>query len=219
MLDMGFIHDIKRVIKLLPSQRQTLFFSATATPEIMKLASGMLRNPVKVSVAAVSSAPELVHQKVYFVQKTDKRALLRHVLKSSAFDRALVFTRTKRGADRVARDLAKSGITAEAIHGNKSQGARQRALKGFKDKRINVLVATDIASRGIDVDQLSHVINYELPEVAETYVHRIGRTGRAGSEGTALSFCTNDERAYLKAIRKIINTPIEVVDGHPYSNS
>jgi ATP-dependent RNA helicase RhlE len=216
MLDMGFIHDIKRVIAKLPKQRQTLFFSATASDPIMKLANTMLNKPAKVSVDRVSSTAELVVQSVYHVHKEDKRSLLKHVLTTEKCGQTLVFTRTKRGADRVAKYLNKNGFTAEAIHGNKSQGARQRALKGFKDKKVHILVATDIASRGIDVDRLSHVIQYELPEVAETYVHRIGRTGRAGSEGTAIAFCMQDEKVYLKDINKLIKTPIPVVNDHPY---
>jgi len=217
MLDMGFINDIKRIIAKLPLKKQTLFFSATASPEIMKLANTLLKNPVNVSVNPVSSASVLIEQSVYYVSKENKRLLLKHVLKNNNVENALVFTRTKRGADRVAKDLNNSGIQAEAIHGNKSQGARERALKGFKNKTLRILVATDIASRGIDVDKLSHVINYEIPEQAETYVHRIGRTGRAGSTGTAMSFCTRDEMPYLKDINKLIKKNIEVVASHPFS--
>ena len=217
MLDMGFIHDIKKVISKLPKKRQTLFFSATASKPILALAKTMLYQPVHVAVTPVSSTAELVEQRVYFVAKERKRALLRHVLKTEDIDRALVFTRTKRGADRVARDLNKNGIKAEAIHGNKSQNARVRALNGFKKRTVQVLVATDIASRGIDVDKLSHVVNFELPEVAETYVHRIGRTGRAGETGVALSFCHPEERAYLKNITKLIQKKIELVSDHPFA--
>lgn len=217
MLDMGFINDIKRIIPMLPAKRQTLFFSATAAPDIMKLANKILVNPEHVAVTPVSSTTTLVKQSIYYVKKEDKRSLLKFVIKNENINHVLVFTRTKRGADRVARDLNKDGIKAEAIHGDKSQGARERALKGFKDRKINVLVATDVASRGIDVDKLSHVINFELPEVAETYVHRIGRTGRAGESGIAMSFCTNDEKPYLKEISKLINKNIEVVTSHPYS--
>lgn len=217
MLDMGFINDIKRIIPMLPAKRQTLFFSATAAPDIMKLANKILVNPEHVAVTPVSSTTSLVKQSIYYVKKEDKRSLLKFVIKNENINHVLVFTRTKRGADRVARDLNKDGIKAEAIHGDKSQGARERALKGFKDRKINVLVATDVASRGIDVDKLSHVINFELPEVAETYVHRIGRTGRAGESGIAMSFCTNDEKPYLKEISKLINKNIEVVTSHPYS--
>ena len=188
MLDMGFINDIKKIIAKIPVKRQTLFFSATAAPSIMKLANTILNNPVSVAVTPISSTASLVTQSVYYVKKENKRLLLKHVLNNSKIEHALVFTRTKRGADKVAKDLNSIGVSAEAIHGNKSQGARERALKGFKNRTIRILVATDIASRGIDVDKLSHVINYEIPEQAETYVHRIGRTGRAGLSGVALSF-------------------------------
>lgn len=218
MLDMGFINDIRKIIAKLPAQKQTLFFSATASPEIMKLANTLLSDPVKVSVDRVSSANESIAQQVYFVDKDKKRLLLKFVLSDHNIAHVLVFTRTKRGADRVAKDLNGSGIKAEAIHGDKSQGARERALKGFKNRTIRVLVATDIASRGIDVDKLSHVINYELPEQAETYVHRIGRTGRAGSTGVAMSFCTRDEMGYLKDITKLIKKTIDVVPAHPYAS-
>jgi ATP-dependent RNA helicase RhlE len=217
MLDMGFINDIKKIIAKLPAKKQTLFFSATAAPEIMKLANTLLQNPVRVTVTPVSTAAELVKQSVYYVNKADKRDLLRHVLNNNNIEHALVFTRTKRGADKVVKELIKSGIKAEAIHGNKSQGARERALKGFKNRTIRVLVATDIASRGIDVDKLSHVINFEMPEQAETYVHRIGRTGRAGESGVALSFCDRDEMDYLKDINKLIKKTIEVVKVHPFA--
>jgi len=217
MLDMGFINDIKKVIAKLPAKKQTLFFSATAAPDIMKLANSLLKNPVSVSVTPVSSSAELVSQSVYYVTKENKRSLLKFVLNNGKIEHALVFTRTKHGADKVAKDLNTNGIKAEAIHGNKSQGARERALKGFKNRSIRVLVATDIASRGIDVDKLSHVINYEIPEQAETYVHRIGRTGRAGSTGIALSFCTQDEMGYLKDINKLIKKNIDVIASHPFS--
>ena len=218
MLDMGFIHDIKKVIAKLPAKRQTMFFSATVTPEIMQLASTLLKNPVKVSVTPVSTPAETVQQSVFYVEKQDKRSLLNHVIKSDTIKHALVFTRTKRGADRVAKELNKNGIKAEAIHGDKSQNARVRALEGFKNRRINVLVATDIAARGIDVDKLTHVINYEIPETPETYVHRIGRTGRAGESGVALSFCSTEEKAYLSDIRKVIRKNITVINDHPWSN-
>ena len=216
MLDMGFINDMKKVIAKLPAKRQTLFFSATAAPDIMKLANTILKNPVHVSVSPVSSTAALITQSVFYVKRENKRLLLKHVLKNNVVENALVFTRTKRGADKVAKELVKDGIKAEAIHGNKSQGARERALKGFKNHSIRVLVATDIASRGIDVDKLSHVINFEIPEVAETYVHRIGRTGRAGASGIALSFCSNEEKAYFKDITKLIKKNIEV-STHPFS--
>ncbi|MBK9049225.1 MAG: DEAD/DEAH box helicase [Bacteroidetes bacterium] len=204
MLDMGFIHDIKRVIKLLPVKRQTVFFSATIPLEISKLAGAILNKPIQVNVAPVSAPAEKVSQCVYFIEKTEKRSLLFQILTDDKIDHALIFARTKRGADRIAKDLTKKGIKAEAIHGDKSQGSRERALDGFKNRRIRILVATDIASRGIDVDKLSHVINFDLPEVPETYIHRIGRTARAGEEGAAISFCSPDELPYLKDIRKLV---------------
>jgi len=216
MLDMGFINDIKKIIPKLPQKRQTAFFSATVSESIMKLANTLLHNPAKVAVAPVSSAAETVQQKVYYVIKEYKRALLEHLLKEENIDHALVFTRTKRGADRVAKELNRNGVKTEAIHGDKSQNARERALKGFKDRSIRILVATDIAARGIDVDKLTHVINFEIPEQAETYVHRIGRTGRAGESGIALSFCTNEEKPYLEDINKLIKKKIEVVKVHPF---
>lgn len=217
MLDMGFINDLRKVIAKLPPKKQTLFFSATVAPDIMKLAHTLLVNPVNVSVTPVSSTAELIHQSVYFVNKENKRSLLNHLLLDSAIHNALVFTRTKHGADKVVKELNKTGIKAEAIHGNKSQSARERALKGFKNNQIRVLVATDIASRGIDIDKLSHVINFEIPEQAETYVHRIGRTGRAGASGKALSFCAKEEMSYLKDIQKLTKKNIEVVNKHPFS--
>ena len=216
MLDMGFINDIKKIIAKLPQRKQTLFFSATVSDPIKKLANTLLSNPVSVYVSPVSSPSTLVKQSVYYVEKQNKRLLLRHVLKNDRIEHALVFTRTKRGADKVSKELNLNGIRAEAIHGNKSQNAREKALNGFKNRTIRVLVATDIASRGIDVDKLSHVINFEIPEQAETYVHRIGRTGRAGSPGIALSFCASDEMPYLKDINKLIKKNIEVSD-HPFS--
>lgn len=217
MLDMGFINDLRKVIAKLPAKKQTLFFSATAAPDIMKLANTLLVNPVSVSVNPVSSTAELVEQSVYFVQKENKRSLLNHLLLDKTISNALVFTRTKHGADKVVKELIRTGVKAEAIHGNKSQSARERALKGFKNSQIRVLVATDIASRGIDIDKLSHVINFEIPEQAETYVHRIGRTGRAGASGIALSFCAREEMSYLKDIHKLIKKNIEVVKTHPFS--
>ena len=216
MLDMGFINDIKKIIPKLPQKKQTAFFSATVSESIMKLANTLLNNPVKVAVAPVSSAAETVKQRVYYVIKEYKRALLEHLLKEEKIDHALVFTRTKRGADRVAKELNRNGIKTEAIHGDKSQNARERALKGFKDRSIRILVATDIAARGIDVDKLTHVINFEIPDQAETYVHRIGRTGRAGESGIALSFCTPEEKPYLLDINKLIKKNIEVVKVHPF---
>ncbi|UPL51124.1 DEAD/DEAH box helicase [Hymenobacter sublimis] len=220
MLDMGFIHDIKRILPKLPARRQTLFFSATMPGQIQELANSILRpNPVKVTVTPVSSTADTVTQAVYMVEKNDKPALLEHVLSDKNIRRVLVFTRTKHGADKVVRTLAKAEIPAEAIHGNKSQNHRQRALSNFKAGTTRVLVATDIAARGIDVDELTHVINYEIPNEPETYVHRIGRTGRAGADGTALSFCDDEERAYLQDIQKLIRRQVPVVQSHPYTSS
>lgn len=216
MLDMGFIHDVRRVITHLPQKRQSLFFSATMPPEIQKLADNILSNPAKVEVTPVSSTAEKVRQEMYFVNKSNKPKLLKHLLSDTSISSALVFTRTKHGADRVARDLVKNGIGAEAIHGNKSQNARQRALGNFKSGETRVLVATDIAARGIDVEELSHVVNYELPNIPETYVHRIGRTGRAGNAGVALSFCEPEEMEYLKDIQKLIGKTVPVEDKHPF---
>jgi ATP-dependent RNA helicase RhlE len=216
MLDMGFIHDVKRIIKLLPERRQTLFFSATMPPVIMKLAQTILKNPKKVEVTPVSSTAEKISQSVYFVEKNEKIHLLLHLLKNPKMDSVLVFTRTKHGADRVVKALARTNIGALAIHGNKSQNARQNALNNFKTRQTRVLVATDIAARGIDVDDLAFVINYELPNIPETYVHRIGRTGRAGAEGVAISFCEAEERPYLKDIIKLIGLNIPVVSNHPF---
>jgi len=216
MLDMGFIHDVKKVISKLPQKRQTLFFSATMPNEIQTLANTILTSPVKVEVTPVSSTAETIDQSIYFVDKPDKRHLLIHILKDKAIDRALVFTRTKHGADKVAKDLSKAGIHAEAIHGNKSQNARQRALTNFKSSETRVLVATDIAARGIDVDDLAFVVNYELPEVPETYVHRIGRTGRAGASGRAVSFCDHGEKELLRDIQKLIGKTLPVIEDHPY---
>ncbi|MBK9490028.1 MAG: DEAD/DEAH box helicase [Haliscomenobacter sp.] len=215
MLDMGFVHDVKRIITRLPQRRQSLFFSATMPPEIQKLANTILSNPVKVEVSPISSTTEMVEQMVYFVEKRDKRNLLIQLLRNPNVKSALVFTRTKHGADKINRDIVKAGIRSNAIHGNKSQNARQSALNGFKEGKLRVLVATDIAARGIDVDNLSHVINYDLPNIPETYVHRIGRTGRAGASGIALSFCDSEERAYLRDISKLIAKSIPSVTYHP----
>ncbi|HTJ11134.1 MAG TPA: DEAD/DEAH box helicase [Dinghuibacter sp.] len=217
MLDMGFIHDVKKVIAQLPRKRQTLFFSATMPAEISGLADSILTEPVKVSVTPVSSTAEKVEQSIYFVEKNDKRHLLSHLLKNNVQGRVLVFSRTKHGADRVAKDLGKHGIRAEAIHGNKSQNARQRALENFKSGATRVLVATDIAARGIDISELAYVINFDLPNVPETYVHRIGRTGRAGASGKALSFCDTEEREYLRDIQKLIKQTVPVVRDHPFA--
>jgi ATP-dependent RNA helicase RhlE len=216
MLDMGFIHDVKRIIAKLPTKRQTLFFSATMPLEISKLSNSILTNPVRVEVTPVSSTAEKVKQAVYFVEKNDKRFLLIHLLKDPTVVSALVFTRTKHGADKIAKELYRANIKADAIHGNKSQAARQKALTDFKNGKIRVLVATDIAARGIDVDDLSHVINFEIPNIAETYVHRIGRTGRAGLSGIALSFCDAEEREYLRDINKLIDQAIPIVEDHPF---
>ncbi len=216
MLDMGFINDVRKIITALPAKRQTLFFSATMPREISGLANSILNNPIKVEVTPVSSTAEKITQAVYFVEKSNKRLLLTHLLQDKAIERVLVFTTTKHGADRVTKDLNKAGIYAEAIHGNKSQNARQRALTNFKEGNIRVLVATDIAARGIDVDDLTHVINFDLPNIAETYVHRIGRTGRAGASGIAISFCDAEERPFLRDITKLISISIPVVEEHPY---
>ena len=216
MLDMGFIHDVRRVVAQLPQERQTLLFSATLPPEIEKLARTILKNPLKVSVTPSATTAEKVSQSLYYVDKPNKKRLLADLLQQPEIESALVFTRTKHGADRVVKELGRAGIEAKAIHGNKSQGARQTALKAFKDRSIRVLVATDIAARGIDIDELSHVINYDLPNEPETYVHRIGRTGRAGLSGTAISFCMFDEIPYLKDIQKLIKQEIPVVKNHPY---
>ena len=216
MLDMGFIHDVRRVLKLLPAKKQTLFFSATMPPEVMELVNALLRDPVKVAVDPVSSPVEVIRQSLYFVDKGNKTKLLSHLVRELGVKNALVFTRTKHGANKVASDLVKSGITAAAIHGNKSQTARQQALADFKAGKVQCLVATDIAARGIDIEELSHVFNYNLPEVPETYVHRIGRTGRAGHGGTAISFCDFAEREYRKGIEKLIGKKLPVVEGHPW---
>jgi len=216
MLDMGFIHDVKRMLAVLPKHRQSLFFSATMPPEIVKLASTILRNPSKVSVTPVSSTVDIIKQFVYFVDKGNKNALLIDILKDTAIKTVLVFTRTKHGADKVVRILLNHHIKAEAIHGNKAQNARQRALTNFKAQTTRVLVATDIAARGIDIDDLEYVINYEIPNIAETYVHRIGRTGRAGAIGTAFSFCDAEEKDYLRDVEKLISKKIEIIDNHPF---
>jgi ATP-dependent RNA helicase RhlE len=219
MLDMGFVHDVKKIIAKVPSRRQTLFFSATMPNEIQQLANSILYNPEKVEVTPVSSTADTIQQHLFYVEKSDKKALLVHLLKDKDIKTALVFTRTKHGADKVVKDLTRAGITAEAIHGNKSQNARQRALANFKNRTTRVLIATDIAARGIDIDELTHVINYELPNIPETYVHRIGRTGRAGLDGIAFSFCEAEEIPYLKDIHKLIGKQIPVNEAHPYPMS
>ena len=216
MLDMGFIHDVKKIISALPHKRQSLFFSATMPPEIVKLAGTILHNPLKVAVTPSASTVDIIKQYVFFVDKGNKNALLVDVLQDKNIKTALVFTRTKHGADKVVRVLAKNKINAEAIHGNKAQHARQRALTNFKAQSTRVLVATDIAARGIDVDDLEFVINYEIPNISETYVHRIGRTGRAGAKGTSLSFCDAEEKTWLKDIEKLIGKKISVIDDHPF---
>ncbi len=219
MLDMGFINDVKKIIARLPVKKQTLFFSATMPPEIARLSSSILNNPVKVEVTPVSSTVEKIQQFIYLVEKNDKRQLLIHLLKDATIQSALVFTRTKHGADKIARELHKARISSGAIHGNKTQSARQNALNDFKSGKIRVLVATDIAARGIDVDNLSHVINFDLPNIPETYVHRIGRTGRAGASGKAFSFCDIEERDFLRDIHKLIQIEIPIVEEHPYASN
>lgn len=216
MLDMGFIHDVRRVLKLLPAQKQTMLFSATMPPEVSDLVDRLLRDPVKVAVDPVSSPVEVIGQSVYFVDKGNKTKLLASLITGLNVKNALVFTRTKHGANRVAADLVKAGISAAAIHGNKSQSARQQALADFKSGAVRALVATDIAARGIDIEELSHVFNYNLPEVPETYIHRIGRTGRAGHGGTAIAFCDFAEKDYLKGIEALVGKPIPVVEDHPW---
>ena len=219
MLDMGFIHDVKKIVAKLPVKKQTLFFSATMPPEIASLAHSLLHDAAKVTVTPVSSTVEIIEQSVYFVSKAQKRNLLDFLLKDDTITNALVFTRTKHGADKLCRDLHKAGIKAEAIHGNKSQNARQNALNNFKLRKTRILVATDIAARGIDLEELSHVINYEIPNIAETYVHRIGRTGRAGASGIAISFCDAEEKAYLRDIQKLTGKVIPVINDHPFEMS
>ena len=216
MLDMGFIHDVKKILKWLPAQKQTLFFSATMPPEITELVNSLLHNPAKVAVNPISSPVEAIRQSVYLVDKGNKTNLLAYLMETKNVKNALVFTRTKHGANKVARDLGKLGISAAAIHGNKSQTARQQALSDFKAGRIRCLVATDIAARGLDIEALSHVFNYNLPEVPETYVHRIGRTGRAGKGGEAIAFCDFGEKPLLRDIEKLLGKPIAQVADHPY---
>jgi ATP-dependent RNA helicase RhlE len=218
MLDMGFIHDVKKIIKLIPAKRQTLFFSATMPKEITSLANSILTDPVKVEVNPVSSTAEMIDQALYYVDTPAKKDLLVHVLKETKAPSVLVFSRTKHGADKIVKLLLKNKVSAEAIHGNKSQNARQRALSNFKDKTSRVLVATDIAARGIDIDELSFVINYDIPNIPETYVHRIGRTGRAGASGIAVSFCDREERKYIRDIQKLISLEIPVVNNHPFAS-
>lgn len=216
MLDMGFIHDIRKILAVLPKKRHNLLFSASMAPEMEKLAHSILVNPVKVAVTPPSSTAELINQRVMFVDKAQKRELLAHLFADKEFKRVIIFTRTKHGANRVAEYLEEIGVSARAIHGNKSQSARQNALNEFKSGRLRALIATDIAARGIDVDNISHVINFELPNEPETYVHRIGRTARAGTSGVAISFCEAEEISYLRQIQKVINKSIPVDDSQPF---
>jgi ATP-dependent RNA helicase RhlE len=216
MLDMGFVQDVRKIIKILPRQRQSIFFSATMPDTITALSATILTNPQYVEVTPVSSTAETIEQALYFVDMVNKRDLLLHVLKDKALKTILVFTRTKHGADKVVKRLEREKIKAAAIHGNKSQNARQKALNDFKDKKLRVLVATDIAARGIDIDELELVINYEIPNIPETYVHRIGRTGRAGQAGKAISFCDSEERSYLRDILTLTKMDIPVVSEHPF---
>ncbi len=216
MLDMGFINDIRKLLKLLPEKRQSLFFSATMPANIVKLSRTILHQPVKVEVSPVSSTAETVQQYIYFTNKKTKKDLLLHILQNDDIDQALLFARTKRGADRIARNLKKKKIKAAAIHGDKAQNQRQKALKQFKEGKVRVLVATDIAARGIDINQLKYVINYDIPNVAETYVHRIGRSGRAGEEGTAISLCEPEENAYVRDIEKLIRQKIQRIKDNPF---
>jgi len=216
MLDMGFINDIRKLLKLLPEQKQSLFFSATMPDNIVKLSQQILKKPVKVEVAAVSSAAETVQQYLYYTNKSSKKSLLLHILDQHDINQVLLFSRTKHGADRIVRNLKKEKIFAKAIHGDKAQNQRQRALQEFKDNKIRVLVATDIAARGIDINELKYVINYDVPNEPETYVHRIGRSGRAGKEGIAISICEPEENAYVKAIQKLIKQKLSVINDNPY---
>jgi ATP-dependent RNA helicase RhlE len=216
MLDMGFIHDIKKIIALLPEKRHNLFFSATMPKEIEQLANTILRNPIRVAVAPVSSTAELIEQRVMFVDKDKKRDLLKHLFQDPSISKVIIFTRTKHGANKVSEVLTKAGIKSDAIHGNKSQTARQNALNNFKDGKIRALIATDIAARGIDVDDITHVINFELPHEPESYVHRIGRTARAGAKGKAIAFCDAEEKSLLKQIEKVIKMEVPLDPNQPY---
>lgn len=216
MLDMGFINDVKKIVKLTPNNRQTLLFSATMPLEIRALAEDFLNQPKHITVNPVSSTVERINQEIYFVEKTEKRNLLYHLIRNRGLSDVLVFSRTKHGADNIVRSLKKKGVEAEAIHGDKSQSARQRVLESFKNKSVGVLVATDIAARGIDIDALPFVINFDLPNIPETYVHRIGRTGRAGKEGTAISFCGRDEEPYWKDIIKLTRAAVTEIKDHPW---
>jgi ATP-dependent RNA helicase RhlE len=215
MLDMGFIHDVKKIIAALPKERQTLFFSATMPKTVAGLASTILHDPVRIEVTPQSTPVERIAQSVYYVPAAEKGVLLTNILDDASINKTIVFTRTKHRANRVAQQLDKLGISAAAIHGNKSQGARQKALKNFSNGDVRVLVATDIAARGIDINDVSHVINFELPNIAEDYVHRIGRTARAGASGTAISMCDPSEQAYLRDIEKLMQHELDVLGGHP----
>ena len=216
MLDMGFIHDIKKIIALLPQKRQSLFFSATMPTNIVNLSQSILHKPVKVEVAPQSSTADTIQQKVYYTNKADKKDLLVHILKDESINQVLLFSRTKHGADKIARNLKKKNINAAAIHGDKAQNQRQKALEGFKAGKTRVLVATDIAARGIDIEKLSYVINYDIPNESETYVHRIGRSGRAGLSGNAISLCEPEENAFIKSIEKLIKKQIHIVKDNPF---
>lgn len=216
MLDMGFIKDIKKVISIIPDKKQTLLFSATMPHDIEKLANSILKNPAKVAITPISSTVDTIEQFLYYVDKRNKKNLLIHILNDKTIESALVFSRTKHGADRIVRELSKANITAQAIHGDKAQATRQNALNNFKDKKLRILIATDIAARGIDIDELSHVINYDLPGTSETYVHRIGRTGRAGLSGVAISFCDFDEKKQLAEIEKLIGKHLREIKDHPF---
>lgn len=216
MLDMGFVNDVKRLLKAIPVKRQTLFFSATMAPQIATLAHSMLKNPLKVEITPVSTTAETITQHVYHVDRVNKNPLIIHILKDPKIKNVLVFTETKHGADKVTKFLVEKGISAEAIHGNKSQNNRQRALANFKEQTTRVLVATDIASRGIDIDALEYMINYDIPNISETYVHRIGRTGRAGARGVAYTFCEHDDLQFLMDIEKLISQKIPVIEDHPF---
>lgn len=216
MLDMGFVNDVKKIITKIPENRQTLLFSATMPKEILHLANSILKNPLTVEVTPVSSTADTIQQALYYVSKENKKDLLYYILQDKNIETALVFTRTKHGADKLVKQLLKFGITAQAIHGNKTQNARQTALQNFKNRKTRILVATDIAARGIDVEELSHVINFEIPEIPETYVHRIGRTGRAGNNGIAYTFCEQEETSDLQNIQKLIGKKIPVQESHPY---
>jgi ATP-dependent RNA helicase RhlE len=216
MLDMGFINDVRKIVKLVPTNRQTLLFSATMPMAIRELADTFLNKPEYVSVTPVSSTAEIIEQQIYFVDKDNKRGLLYHLIRNENLNNVLVFVRTKHGADNVVKALKKQGVNAEAIHGDKSQTARQRVLDHFKNKEITVLVATDIAARGIDIESLPYVINFDLPNIPETYVHRIGRTGRAGNGGISISFCGRDEEPYWKDIQKLIKVNVKIIKDHPF---